>query len=95
MVAYLKTQSVLELLNNFSNLSTVAYKGVAYKKNRVPLDKSYFTLNDMFTEIFTKKHYTNVIYVELQDMVLAGPTDYELMELKRTKEKEQGKNISK
>ena len=35
MVAYLKTQSVLELLNNFSNLSTVAYKGVAYKKNRV------------------------------------------------------------
>ena len=32
MVAYLETQSVLELLNNFSNLSTVAYKGVAYKK---------------------------------------------------------------
>ena len=32
MVAYLKTQLVLELLNNFSNLSTVAYKGVAYKK---------------------------------------------------------------
>ena len=35
MVAYLKTQSVLELLDNFSNLSTVAYRGVAYKKNRV------------------------------------------------------------
>ena len=35
MVAYFKTQSVLNLLNNFSNLSTVAYKGVAYKKNRV------------------------------------------------------------
>ena len=28
-------QSVLELLNNFSNLSTVAYKGVAYKKKFV------------------------------------------------------------
>ena len=35
MVAYLKTQSVLELLNDFSNLSTVAYKGVAYKKKIV------------------------------------------------------------
>ena len=33
LVAHLKTQSVLELLNNFSNLSTVAYKGVAYKKS--------------------------------------------------------------
>ena len=32
LVAYLKTQSVLELLNDFSNLSTVAYKGVGYKK---------------------------------------------------------------
>ena len=29
LVAYLKTQSVLELLKNFSNLSTVAYKEVA------------------------------------------------------------------
>ena len=35
MVAYPKKQSVLELLNNFSYLSIAAYKGVAYKKNRV------------------------------------------------------------
>ena len=63
----------------------------------MPLDKSSLTLNDMFTDIITKKHYTNVIYVKLylQDMVLSGPTDYELMELKITKEKEQEKNISK
>ena len=37
LVAYLKMQSVLELLNNFSNLSTVAYKGVAYK-NKIMYD---------------------------------------------------------
>ena len=45
MVAYLKTQSVLELLNNFSNLSTVAYKGVAYKK------KSCNQIADMYDYI--------------------------------------------
>ena len=42
LVAYLKTQSVLELLNSLSNLSTVAYKGVAYKKNRVLFKSPHF-----------------------------------------------------
>ena len=46
MVAYLKTQSVLELLNNFSNLSTVAYKGVAYKKKIVYVYEISETFND-------------------------------------------------
>ena len=53
MVAYLKTQSVLEL-NNFSNLSIVAYKGVAYKKkscnrNKIaPVDTArIFRINSM------------------------------------------------
>ena len=43
LVAYLKTLSVLELLYNFSNLSTVAYKAVAYKKNRV-VGKKYWSV---------------------------------------------------
>ena len=51
MVAYLKTQSVLELLNHFSNLSTVAYKEVAYKKTIVYL---------IYTLILVKTYPSNV-----------------------------------
>ena len=64
MVAYLKTQSVLELLNNFSNLSTVAYKGVAPIKTNLikgDIDVGVLNLGEALTEINEGKLCVSVV----------------------------------